>query len=459
MSENSVQFPVPTIPSLSLKDAVVTPRLFGPLALSVGVLVGGQWVLADVLHLPGGGLSLLAAGVGIWWLAKAPKRPSFREPVSLQGWVKRCEEVLHQFAELELALGVTELRASRESELRRIEHLDSPLSLGVVASQGTDLPSTDRLQGAMAGVKALDLCIAKPLPVTATGWCWPDDLQKLDVLLHVVPLPLRAADLLWLDQLPSDRPVWLLLESSGFSESGDQLEALRCQLPERWHSNLLAWSGDPEELRGVLQPVRQQLMQSTRVRQLTRQRLLGNLHRQWQSELEALRRSQFRSLLQRSQWVVAGVVAASPVPSVDLLAIAVGNGLMVKEMAKIWSCPWSADVLQAVARQLAAAALAQGVVELTGQALLGLAKLDGGSWLAAGAMQALSAAYLTRVVGASMADWMALNAGVAEPDLEELKRQAPLLVARAAEQERLDLNGFAQQARQWLKDGNGWAAT
>ena len=93
-------------------------------------------------------------------------------------------------------------------------------------------------------------------------------------------------------------------------------------------------------------------------------------------------------------------------------------------------------------------------MELSGQALLGLAKLDGASWIAAGAMQGLSAAYLTRVVGVSMADWMALNAGVAEPDLEELKRQAPLLVARAAEQERLNLAGFAQQAREWIQERN-----
>ena len=55
---------------------------------------------------------------------------------------------------------------------------------------------------------------------------------------------------------------------------------------------------------------------------------------------------------------------------------------------------------------------------------------------------------------ASMADWMALNAGVIEPDLEELKRQAPLLVANAAEQERLNLAGFAQQAREWIDDRN-----
>ncbi|KZR92032.1 hypothetical protein MITS9509_01953 [Synechococcus sp. MIT S9509] len=449
-----MQYPVQLIRSLSLGDGTMTSSLIRRVLLSVGVIGTGQWLLSDVLHIPGGGLGIAVAATGLWWLSRPPKPPGFREPTSLKAWIERCERVLNQFAELEEVLGLQGLRSSRETELRRIEGFDAPLTLGVVATEGSDLPATDQLQQALVGVSSLDLCLANPLPVTSTSWCWPDDLQELDVLLHVLSLPLRAADLLWLDQLPADRPVWLLLRSSAGKSADDHLEALRCQLPERWHQWLLPWSGQAIELRGVLQPVRQQLMRSERVRQGTRQRLLSNLHRRWQADLETLRRERFRLLLQRSQWIVAGVVIASPVPSVDLLAVAVGNGLMVKEMATIWSCPWSAEVLQVVARQLGSAALAQGVVELSGQALLGLAKLDGASWIAAGAMQGLSAAYLTRVVGVSLADWMALNAGVAEPDLEELKRQAPLLVARAAEQERLNLAGFARQAREWIEERN-----
>ena len=447
------------IRSLPLGDGTTTSGWIRRVLLSVGVIGAGQWLLSDVVHVPGGGLGVAAAATGLWWLSRPPKQPSFREPASLKGWIQRCEEVLNQFAELEVSLGLQGLRSPRETELRRIESFDAPLSLGVVATEGSGLPATFELQQALAGVSSLDLCLAKPLPVTSTSWCWPDDLQELDVLLHVLPLPLRAADLLWLDQLPADRPVWLLLHSSADRSAEGHLGALRCQLPEQWHQCLLPWSGAAIELRGVLQPVRQQLLSAERVRQGTRQRLLSNLHRCWQADLETLRRERFRLLLQRSQWIVAGVVIASPVPSLDLLAVAVGNGLMVKEMAAIWSCRWSAEVLQVVARQLGSAALAQGVVELSGQALLGLAKLDGASWIAAGAMQGLSAAYLTRVVGVSMADWMALNAGVTEPDLKELKRQAPLLVARAAEQERLNLAGFAQQARQWIQDRNRCSST
>ena len=323
--------------------------------------------------------------------------------------------------------------------------------MGVVVSEGGTHPSTSELHSALESSHSFELCIAKPLPVVADAWSWPDELEPLDVILYGLPMPLRAADLLRLEELPTDRPAWLLIEDSVHDSREARQDALSCQLPKPWCDRLLFWSGDSSDLRQSLLPVRRHVAQPSRSREITKQRLLTSLHRRWQAELEQLRRERFRSLLQRSQWIVAGVVIASPVPSVDLLAVAVVNGLMVKEMAQIWGCSWSSEVLQVVARQLGTAALGQGVVEWSGQALLGLAKLDGGTWFAAGLIQGLSAAYLTRVVGASMADWMALNAGVAKPDLDELKRQAPLLVAKAAERERLNLPGFADQAREWLK--------
>ena len=72
-------------------------------------------------------------------------------------------------------------------------------------------------------------------------------------------------------------------------------------------------------------------------------------------------------------------------------------------------------------------------------------------WVAAGTIQALSAAYLTRVVGRSMADWMALNNGVTQPDLELIKQQAPQLVSKAAELERVDWMAFLKQSKEWIR--------
>jgi uncharacterized protein (DUF697 family) len=438
--------PVPSISTIKL-----IPSIAGKLALAGGTLAFGSWLFSDLVHLPGGGAGFLALGAGIWWVSRPSRPAQFSEPSSILGWIRRCELVLAQFTELELSLGLDGLRSPREEELDRLKAQHAPLSVGVVVSEGGTHPSTSELHSALESSHSFELCIAKPLPVVADAWSWPDELEPLDVILYGLPMPLRAADLLRLEELPTDRPAWLLIEDSVHDSREARQDALSCQLPKPWCDRLLFWSGDSSDLRQSLLPVRRHVAQPSRSREITKQRLLTSLHRRWQAELEQLRRERFRSLLQRSQWIVAGVVIASPVPSVDLLAVAVVNGLMVKEMAQIWGCSWSSEVLQVVARQLGTAALGQGVVEWSGQALLGLAKLDGGTWFAAGLIQGLSAAYLTRVVGASMADWMALNAGVAKPDLDELKRQAPLLVAKAAERERLNLPGFADQAREWLK--------
>jgi uncharacterized protein (DUF697 family) len=438
--------PVPSISTIKL-----IPSIAGKLALAGGTLALGSWLFSDLVHLPGGGAGFLVLGAGIWWVSRPSQPAQFSEPSSILGWIRRCELVLAQFTELELSLGLDGLRSPREEELDRLKAQHAPLSVGVVVSEGGTHPSTSELHSALESSHSFELCIAKPLPVVADAWSWPDELEPLDVILYGLPMPLRAADLLRLEELPTDRPAWLLIEDSVHDSREARQDALSCQLPKPWCDRLLFWSGDSSDLRQSLLPVRRHVAQPSRSREITKQRLLTSLHRRWQAELEQLRRERFRSLLQRSQWIVAGVVIASPVPSVDLLAVAVVNGLMVKEMAQIWGCSWSSEVLQVVARQLGTAALGQGVVEWSGQALLGLAKLDGGTWFAAGLIQGLSAAYLTRVVGASMADWMALNAGVAKPDLDELKRQAPLLVAKAAERERLNLPGFADQAREWLK--------
>ena len=441
------------LPVPSLGSLIEQPKVLRSVAIVGAGLVVTQWALADLLHVPGGGFGLIAVGGGLWWLSRPSQPPGFKSPSSVQGWLKRCDAVLDQFDDLEAQTGTPPTRQQRQEALDRLIDHREPLSVGVVGSEGVMLPSSDLLQQSLSGHHALSLCVGHTLPSVSDTWAWPEALQEQDALLFVLPLPLRASDLLRLQQVPERQPAWLVVNQRQLSGDWEAAHrALITQLPDRWHQRLLVWDGSDEQLRPALTPIRQLLLQPQQGRDLTRQRLIEALHRQWQAELECLRRDRFRGLLQRSQWIVAGAVVASPLPSTDLLALAVGNGLMLKEMGVIWGCRCTPDVLQVAAKHLAGAALAQGVVEWSGQALLGLAKLDGSAWLASGVMQALSAAYLTRVVGASMADWLALNAGVAQPDLELLKQQAPLLVAKAAERERLDWQGFLQQAARWAQD-------
>ena len=434
------------LPVLLTKIAPVSPALIGKVALAGSGVLVGQWLLGDVLHLPGGGFSLLTIGAAVWWLGRGSGPPRFQPPETLDGWIRRCREVLEQFEALEG--GSSADARAREAALQKVLDRSAPQTVAVVSVPGTEMFPVESWQQALAGSAPLTLSMAYPLAATDGARCWPDALRQQDVVVHVLRAPLMAADLLWLNQVPEDQPAWLVVDGLSSPLQQDLLS----QLPQRWHERLLFSAGDVE-LRVTLQPLRLSLGSAESTLAMTRRRLLADLHRGWQADLEQLRRCRFQALQQRTQWIVATSVLASPVPSLDLLAIAVANGLMMREMADLWGCRLQLDVLREAAGQLARAALAQGVVEWSSQMLLGLAKIDSGSWLVAGAMQALSAAYLTRVVGRSMADWLAINAGVAEPDLQLLKQQAPLLVARAAEEERLDWPGFLQQSRHWLLHG------
>ena len=268
--------PVPSISTIKL-----IPSIAGKLALAGGTLALGSWLFSDLVHLPGGGAGFLVLGAGIWWVSRPSQPAQFSEPSSILGWIRRCELVLAQFTELELSLGLDGLRSPREEELDRLKAQHAPLSVGVVVSEGGTHPSTSELHSALESSHSFELCIAKPLPVVADAWSWPDELEPLDVILYGLPMPLRAADLLRLEELPTDRPAWLLIEDSVHDSREARQDALSCQLPKPWCDRLLFWSGDSSDLRQSLLPVRRHVAQPSRSREITKQRLLTSLHRRW----------------------------------------------------------------------------------------------------------------------------------------------------------------------------------
>ena len=425
----------------------------GKVGFALGSVALGQWVLTDMIHLPGGGLSVVAVGAGIWWITK-PQRNSFESPSSIKGWLDRCRKVIDQFEVLETGDKVFENKTQRFNELEKIVDRSEIQNLAFIGSCGADFCNKENLEYVFDSINPLKVSIEESLPKSDDSWIWPDRLNQKDLLIYMLPLPLRASDLLWLKKLPDQQPSWVMVSWPEDLSWKNQLNELKAQLPSRWARNILRVKNNKDDLPIVFSPVLKALRNPKLNFDRTSQRLLAKLHSSWQSDLEKLRRDKFFDIQQRTQWVVAGAVFASPVPSTDLISIAIVNGLMIQEMANIWDCSWKPDVLKVVARQLAGAALAQGIVEWSGQALLGVAKLHGSSWFAAGALQALSAAYLTRVVGRSMADWMALNNGVAECDLEALKAQAPQIVEKAAKEERVNWGAFLKQAAKWTNEMN-----
>lgn len=423
--------------------------------LKPALVLGAGLVSLDALgHWVQGGGTLLFGGLvlaGGWWLLGRRPVPEARLPRTAQGWIERCEGLLDSFARLSGEPEAAAQRRQRFEQLRADLQRSSPrLHLAATSALAPDLQSL--LCDALRGPAAFTLSCAEPLTSPAAGKRWSDHAQASDLVLYSLRLPLMAADLRWLEALPAEQPLWLLVRGEAGAPGPAALAELLSHWPEAKPERLLPWSGEAAALAASVLPLAQCLArESASLRAACGLRQLEALHRDWQRDLESLRRERWRRLQLQTQWVVAAGVLAAPLPSLDLIVMAVANALMVREMASLWECPWSSDQLRLVAQELARVSLAQGVVEWSSQALLGAARLHGATWLVAGAVQALSAAYLTRVVGRAMADYLARSVGLSEPDLEAIRRQAPLLIAAAADQERLDWAGFLLQAREWLR--------
>lgn len=419
------------------------------LVLSAGGL------LADVaLHgLQGGGSWLgLGALAGGWvWLARAQVgRSKPHHPKTVESWEERCLLVLSQFAQLDPDPHPQAKRSAALQELMK-DRERSHLRLALVSSSPPSASNLPSFQMALRGSRPLHLVVSNPLPRKSSNWQWSDSFASCDaVIFHLRP-PLMAAELRWLEALPQGVPLWILMEIGTPEAENTWLDDLRSQWPAGDPSRILPWDGEADHLTTSLSPLSHWLArEGGQIHLITLCRGLEQLHGRWQADMERLRRAQWRQLQQRTQWLVAAGVLLTPAMSLDLLVLSVGNGLMLREMARLWNCPWTLEQLQAAALHLGKAALGLGVVEWCNQAFATAFKLHGSTWLVGGTLQALSAAYLTRVIGHAMADLMARSVGVNEPDLAAIKAEAPLLVAKAAEAERLDWGAFLQDARRWL---------
>jgi hypothetical protein len=443
--------PAPQLPALF---SVAGSPLRGPL-----LMLGGGLALSEglgcLLHLDGTAMLGGGALAGAWWLLSRRRvAPKSRLPDSLDGLLDHCQALLDQFQRL----GAEEDRdcaaAERQTALQALsaERRRSTLLLALTGGQPPDPSLQAPFQEALRSPHSLQLQWGRSLPGLSPHWCWGEAFERCDLLLFHLRPPLRASDLRWLQAVPESQPLWLLLEADAADPAAARLEAEVLSLwPAAASHRCLHWNGASGALAGSLAPLADWLArEGAQLPARTAHRRLEALHGNWQAELERLRRRELQRLLQRTQWLVAGGVIAAPVASLDLLVLAAANGLMLQEMARLWDCPWQAGSLRLAAIEVARASLALGLVEWSSHALASALRLHHAGWLVGSTLQALSAAYLTRVVGHAMADVLALSAGVSEPDLEAIKRQAPLLVARAAESARLDWPAFLEQGRAWL---------
>ncbi len=117
--------------------------------------------------------------------------------------------------------------------------------------------------------------------------------------------------------------------------------------------------------------------------------------------LDQQREEEARRIVDRYTWISAGVVAATPLPGVDLLGTAAVNAQMVMEVAGVFGIQLTRtraqDLALSVGRTLAGLGVVKGGVAIIGTAL----SVNLPTLLLGRAVQGVAAGWLTRIAGAS----------------------------------------------------------
>ncbi|RCL53504.1 MAG: DUF697 domain-containing protein [Synechococcus sp. MED-G71] len=160
-----------------------------------------------------------------------------------------------------------------------------------------------------------------------------------------------------------------------------------------------------------------------------------------QDLLDRQRRSQSQAIVDRYGWIGAGAVAMTPLPGVDLLATAAVNAQMVVEIAQVYGVSISREQGQQLALSLGRTLASLGVVK-GGAAVMTAALSSQLPTLVAGkALQAVTAAWLTRLAGRSFITYFAQQQDWGDGGMGEVVRRQYDLDRRD-----LDIKRFLEQA-------------
>ena len=135
------------------------------------------------------------------------------------------------------------------------------------------------------------------------------------------------------------------------------------------------------------------LLQSQRLAVATREAL----SQQQQSEAE--------KVVEKFQWLVVGVVFATPLPVVDLLATAAINAQMVVEIGRVYGCEINIDRGKELASSLTRTLVSLGIVKGVVQIITTVISVTVVGLVVKATVQSVTAAYLTRIAGKSFIEY------------------------------------------------------
>lgn len=139
--------------------------------------------------------------------------------------------------------------------------------------------------------------------------------------------------------------------------------------------------------------------------------------------IDTQRRRQAEKVVDRYQWIGAGVVLLTPLPMVDLLATAAVNAQMVVEVGKIYGCELNLERGRELALSLGKTLASLGIVKGAFQLLSTALQVSVPTFIIGRAIQAVTAAYLTRIAGKSFIEYFRHNQQWGDGGITEVVQQ------------------------------------
>ncbi len=173
-----------------------------------------------------------------------------------------------------------------------------------------------------------------------------------------------------------------------------------------------------ENLPSVIAPLKQRIEQvlEQEWERLWLERLrqqIQQLQNKAEQALQEQRRKLAESVLSKYQNIIALSVFASPLPTVDLAATLTLNIKLLLEIGEIYRQPLTLNQAQLIARDMIKQLVQLGGVELATAAIASFLKTNLITYAIGGAVQGISAAYLTRVCGCSLISYLEQKGTVA----------------------------------------------
>ncbi|MDM9379268.1 DUF697 domain-containing protein [Chlorogloeopsis sp. ULAP01] len=154
-----------------------------------------------------------------------------------------------------------------------------------------------------------------------------------------------------------------------------------------------------QQLGEILAQQAQQLVWATVMRKTL------SLKAEAKNYLNGIRRDRANPVIEQYQWIAAAAAFANPVPALDILATAAINAQMVMDLGNIYQQKFSIEQAKTVAGEMGGLMLKLGLVELSSKAIGTVLKSHAITFVAGGAVQGVSAAYLTRLAGLSLVEY------------------------------------------------------